>query len=44
MTEGARVPVDLTGGPETLLWTLYYRARAASGAGGHHPGSPTDAS
>ena len=29
-----RVPVDLTGVPETLLWTLYYRAQEAARADG----------
>lgn len=27
---GARIPVDLTGVPETLLWTLWFRAQEAS--------------
>ena len=30
MTDGPRIPVDLEGVPETLLWTLYYRAHEAA--------------
>jgi O-methyltransferase involved in polyketide biosynthesis len=32
--ENAKIPVDLTGVPETLLWTLYFRAQEASRPGG----------
>lgn len=30
-SEASRVPVELTGVPETLLWNLYHRAVAARG-------------
>jgi O-methyltransferase involved in polyketide biosynthesis len=39
MGDAPRVPVTLTGVPETLLWTLYYRAQEAARPGGmlHDP-------
>jgi O-methyltransferase involved in polyketide biosynthesis len=33
MVDDAKIPVDLTGVPETLLWTLFYRAQEAARPG-----------